>query len=146
MAEPKEIRLIGFTLTKAKVEKNPNFKGQIKIKSDMKINSIEKDKLDLVKQETIKVGFDFEVDYNDMGKVEISGILGLILDAKSQKEILSQWKSKKIQPELQIPILNTILQKCSVKALELENEFGLPFHMQMPRLTPANTQQEKHSK
>jgi hypothetical protein len=130
----KDIKLIGFNFLKANVERNPEFKGDLKMKSDMKILSVEKDKLDLVKQETIKIGFEFKIDYGDLGKLELQGTLGLMLDSKTQKDLLSQWKENKISEELQVPILNIILQKSTLKALQLEEEFNLPLHMQLPRL------------
>ena len=44
----KQMKLLGFNFTKLNIEKNPDFKGKLEIKTDMKILSVEKDKLDLI--------------------------------------------------------------------------------------------------
>ena len=43
-------------------------------------------------------------------------------------------KVKKVDAKRSQPILNSILQKCNVKALSLGNEVGLPPHIPFPRL------------
>ena len=49
------------------------------------------------------------------------------------------WKDgsdKKIPEGIRIGLFNFIMSKCNVKALQLEDELGLPFHVPMPRLRP----------
>lgn len=130
----KDIKLGAFRFLKQLVERNEDFKGDLKITPNINIKSIEKIKSDSSKQEAIKVDFKFEVDYNGLGKVSLEGRMVLVADSKTVKEAVDGWKDKKLDNEINMVILNIIMQKSSVKALQLEEEIGLPFHVQLPRL------------
>ncbi len=134
MTDKKEIRLLGFNLLKVEAEKNQDFKGKLEIKSNINIKNIEKHKLDLAKQDSLKIDFSFDIDYGELGKVILSGNLFLLTDSKSLKETLNSWKDKKLDSEINMAILNIIMQKASLRAFELEEELGLPLHVQLPRL------------
>ncbi len=134
----KDIKLGAFRLLKQSVERTEDFKGQLKITPNINIKSIEKFKSENSKQESIKVDFKFEVDYNGLGNVSLEGRMFLIADSKIIKEVVDGWKDKKLDNEVNLVILNVIMQKASVKALELEDEIGLPFHVQLPRLQLGN--------
>jgi hypothetical protein len=54
--------------------------------------------------------------------------------------VLKKWKNKKIEDEVRVPLFNLILTKCNLKALQFEEEFGLPTHIPFPRVSP---QQDK---
>jgi hypothetical protein len=139
--DSKEIKLLGFNFTKLLVEKNPNFKGTHSIESNIDLKSIEKHKLELLREEAVKVVFNFVLNYKELGKVEIAGDLLLLLDEKTKKQVLDEWKDKKLPNDIRLIILNIILQKSSLKALQLEEELGLPFHMQLPSLQLQNPKQ-----
>jgi hypothetical protein len=132
-----EMRLVGFNLTKIHAEKNPNFQGKLEINTNVTVPSIEKHKLDISKEEAVKVDFNFDVSYKELGKVELSGQIFMILDSKSLKEILAHWKDKDAESveKMRVTIFNIIIQKCSLKALSLEEEMGLPPHVQMPSVS-----------
>ncbi|MFZ5955109.1 MAG: hypothetical protein ACOYT4_01685 [Nanoarchaeota archaeon] len=134
----KQIKLVGFTITKINAEKNPGFNGDIKIKPDIKVISIEKYKLELIKTDGLKINFLFSVDYGQLGKLIIEGYLILLPEAKELKEILNKWKDEKIEDNVQVLILNLILQRCSLKALQIEEDMTLPLHIQMPRFQSSN--------
>jgi len=129
-----DMKIIGFNLTKLSGDKNPDFLGKLEVKSNINLVSIEKEKLDLSKQDAVKVIFEFKIDYGTLGSVLLSGNLFLILDSKTNKEVLSGWKDKNLSNDIKVPILNIILQKASLKALQLEEELGLPPHISFPRL------------
>jgi hypothetical protein len=131
----KDTRLLGFNFTKINVEKNPKFSGNLKVKSNINIKSIEKHKLELAKQDSLRIEFVFDVDYGNLGKINLNGVMFITSDLKQIKDTLSKWKDTKATPtQLQVAIMNIILQKTSLKALELEEEIGLPHHIQLPRL------------
>ena len=50
------------------------------------------------------------------------------------------WKDKEIPEEFRIAIFNIILRKASVRALQLEEELNLPYHMPFPSI---KSQEEK---
>ncbi len=136
----KEIKLLGFGFTKINVEKNPEFKGKLDVKTNVKMNEVDKQKVDFLKSEALKINFTFTISYGELGNVELTGDLGLLLDSKTMKETLKQWKKKSLPDDVRRAIINLVFQKATLKALSLEEEIGLPLHMPMPRL------QEKQSK
>ncbi len=130
----REISLLGFNYNKISCQKYPNFKGKLEVKPNINIVSIEKHELNLIKQDAIKVVFSFNVNYKDLADVTLDGEMILRTDSKTQKEVLKGWKEKKFDQEIQTMILNLIMQKASIRAIELEDEMNLPIHIRIPRL------------
>jgi len=137
MAEKPEIKLVGIYFTKLLAERNPDFKGKLEILPGINISSIDKFKPDQSKQELLKVSFDMGIDYKEFGKISVRGELFLSADPKTFKEILSDWKDKNHSSDTQVAIMNLIMQKASIKALLLEEEVGLPPHINLPVLRPS---------
>jgi hypothetical protein len=129
----KEIKLVGFKYTKINVERNEENKGELKITPNINIRSIDKLKSES-KQEILEIKFDFKIDYSSLGNVELSGKMLLSADSKTVKDALEGWKNKKLDSNINVIILNVIMQKASIKALQLEEEMNLPPHVQLPRL------------
>lgn len=128
-----EIKLAGFKYTKINVERNEENKGELKITPNINIQSIDKFKSDS-KQDILQINFQFRIDYSSLGKIELEGRMLLATDSKTLKDALDGWKNKNLDNDINLIILNVIMQKASVKALELEEEMNLPPHIQLPRL------------
>lgn len=126
------MKLIGARITKINAVRNPDFSGKLELKTNIKINSVETVK---DSKGSLKVGYDFKIDYGELGNVEVSGLIFFSADSKVQKEIQKQWKDKKLDSPEFIMITNMILQKSSIKAFELEEELGLPIHIKLPSLS-----------
>ncbi len=142
-------QVLGFNFTKISIEKNPTYNGEIQAKSNISVSSVEKSNLNLVQQDTIKINFVFDIDYGELGKVNIEGFMIMLLDPNLTKKLIKEWKeNKKLIKEIKISAFNTILKKCSLKSLELEEEIGLPIHMQMPHFKDEEspTESKKESK
>ncbi len=139
MADKKEIRILGFNITKISAHKNPEFKGKLEIASNINISSIEEYKTELSNQQSLQINFSFTIDYKTLGKIELQGALFLSMDPKMIKEAISTWKQKKLSTELNILFLNIIMQKASFRSFQLEEELGLPTHIQLPRLQPEES-------
>lgn len=131
------MKALGLNFTKLAAErKNPTVK-DIKINNKLDISSIEPAKTDLLnpKEGLLKVIFTYLVEYSPgVAKVNIEGSVLLSMPPKQSKQILKDWKKKKIQDEFKVFIYNFILNKSSLKALELEDELNLPPHIPLPRL------------
>jgi len=123
------IKLIGAKITKINAERNPNFDGKIELKTNIKIQKLERIK---ESKEAIKIEYLFGVDYSDLGKIEIEGTLFLSSDAKKIKELLKLQKEQDFNTPEYIAITNLIIQKASIKAFELEEEISLPIHIKFP--------------
>lgn len=136
------MRIIGFAFEKIAAEKEKTKEKNIKINSNIDIKSITQDKIENLNEEVIKIEFEFKIDYQpNLAKIAFLGYLLITTDKNQAKEILKKWKSKKISDEIRIPLFNFILTKCNLKALQLEEELGLPTHVPMPRVSnqpPSN--------
>ena len=131
------MRLAGFTFKKISIEKlSDTFKG-VKINSKINISNIEVLKTEAIqeKEGVIEINFTYHVDYNpDIAKIEIGGRVLLVAEQEKIKEIEESWKNKKMSEEFRIALFNIILRKANIKALELEEEIGLPLHIPLPTL------------
>jgi hypothetical protein len=130
----RDIQVLGFNYTKLSAERYPGFKGKLEINPNINISSIEKHELNLIKQDAVKIVFSFGIKYKDLADISLQGDIILRTDAKTQKEILKGWKDKNLDQEIQTMILNLIMQKASIRAIELEEEMNLPIHIKIPRL------------
>ena len=126
-----EIKLVGSRITKISGEREPEFNGKLSINTNIQILSYEKAK---EAKDTLKVSYKLEVDYAELGKVFVNGILFISTDSKTVKDIQKSWKDKKFDTPEQITITNLIIRKASIKAFSLEEELGLPLHIQLPTL------------
>ncbi|MFH1325805.1 MAG: hypothetical protein ABIH49_03515 [archaeon] len=128
------MRFIGFNFSKISVEKHSdNFK-DLKINTSIDVSEIKPTKADFLatKEEIVGMKFKYDVDYTNTAKIELEGNLVAAMDSKEAKNLVKQWKDKKIPPELRAPIFNLIIKKSTIKALELEEEVNLPSHISLP--------------
>ena len=130
----REIKLAGFRFTKISSERQNESEGKLEIKPNINLKTIEKFKSENSKQESLKVEFTFSLEYTNLGSVSLEGKLFLLVDQKTMKDAITGWKNKNLDNEINLIILNVIMQKASLRALELEEEMGLPPHVQIPRL------------
>ena len=125
---------MGSKIIKVNGEINPDFSGKLELSSNIKITSIEKFTHETSTVESIKITSLFEIDYGDLGKVQIEGILFVGAETTKIDEIIKNFDDKKFDTPEQISIMNLIMQKFSIKAFELEEELGLPIHIKLPSL------------
>jgi hypothetical protein len=130
-----DIKIINTKFLKIKAERNPEFSGKLKLKTNIQINLVEKSK---DSKDILKTIYIFEVDYGELGKVELKGELFLLSDEKTIKTILKNKEKKEYNTPEYIKITNLIIQKASIKAFELEEELGLPIHIKLPSLSIKN--------
>ncbi len=138
--------IVGFNLTNVQAQK---FKPldtknkEIKINSNLGITDIKEEKLPTGRTKTDGLRFDFEfkLDYQpEIAKITIEGFIYYMDDPKLLKEIRDRWNKDKIIPiDIKTQILNTVLLKASIKALQLEQEINLPPHMPFPSLRPTTS-------
>ena len=131
------MKIIGFNFTKISVEKlSDNFKG-LKINTNIDIVNIKQIKSDVfqTKEILIEVKFNYDIGYDPkIAKVSFSGNLLFLVDSKTAKSFLKQWKNKKFPQEHKVFIFNIILKKSNLKALQLEDELNLPLHVSLPSI------------
>jgi len=126
------------------IERKEQIEKELKISQNIDIKEIEKEKVPVSNDEALKVTFNFTIDYSkDSAKIEFVGNLIILPEKEETKKILKSWKDKKFTDEFRIPLFNFIMSKCNIKALALEDEMGLPFHIPMPRLSPEQQNPNK---
>ncbi len=129
------MKAIGFNFNKISAEKLESKGKDLKINTEMDVSNIKKLDTDLFKgkDEVLEVRFVYNVDYKpDFAKIKIEGAIIFQTEQKKAKQILKDWKKKKLSEEFRLSVFNIILKKSSLKALELEDELNLPFHIPMP--------------
>lgn len=126
----KEIKLVGSNFLKLHCEKNHEFSGDITINSNISINKIE---FFNNSKDTAKITYSFKIDYSDLGKIELQGNIFISCKEEIIKSLIES-KDKPFQSEESIFLTNLIMKKASIKAFELEDEFGLPLHIRLPSL------------
>ena len=127
------IKLLASKITSILAQRDPTFNGKIELNQNIKIKKIEKFALK-VQKDSLKVNYIYDIDYKKLGKISIEGILYLDVEQKIMKEIIKDWKENKKNEERQLEIINIIIQKASIKAIELEDQLGLPIHFRLPFL------------
>lgn len=131
------MKIIGFNFTRINIEKFlDNYKG-LKINTHIDIVNVEQTKSEIIqtKDVILAVKFNYNIDYEPkIAKISFSGNLLFLVDPKTAKAFLKQWKNKKFMDEYKITIFNVILKKTNLRALQLEDEFNLPLHVSLPSL------------
>ncbi len=130
------MKLLGSKYIKIFAQINPDFSGKLNMNQNINIKKIEKYKPDLSKQDSLRIEYIYTIDYKELGKIEIEGILFIGGDSKIQKDLLKSWNEKDHNTPEQIAVMNLIIQKASIKAVEIEEELSLPIHFKLPSLQP----------
>ena len=139
------MKIIGFNFKKINGERLGGSSEEIKIETGISILDIKPFEVILkAKEEPIEVNFEFSVNYNpDLAKIAIFGTLIISVESKIAKEILKEWKNKKIPEEFKIFLFNNILKKSTIRAIQLEDELHLPIHINLPKITTKSEETAK---
>ena len=135
------MQVIGFNLSKVLAERSPDFTRSA-INTNIEFSNVEKEKVDLLKDaEAVKISFKFSVIYEDRekkekknGEVSCEGVIVLSTSKEEAKDFHKSWKKKEVPKDTMIPLYNVILKKCSLKALQLEDDLNLPPHIPFPQI------------
>lgn len=137
------MRIIGFNFTKVSAERFLGKAMGADRSTNIEFQNIEKEDNRIAKDdsEMLKVSFKFSVIYGEKDKkdsssaeVVLSGFIILMANKEESKDLQEAWKKKELSASFRVPIFNFILKKCSIRALQLEDELNLPLHVPMPQL------------
>jgi len=127
--------IAGFGFKKISAERYESSKGNIKVDAKLNIKDIKKEDIKLNDREAVKVNFSFAVVYSPkFAEIELGGEVLFVEDSKKIKRVLELWKDKKIEEEVRLIVFNFLMAKCNIKALAIEEELGLPFHIPLPKI------------
>ena len=131
------MKLLGFNFTKIQIERLKEKVEELKIGTRIDVSEINEAKTGILKtkDEILAIKFKYGLDYEPgMAKLDLEGNLVISLESKEAREVLKQWKDKKMPESFRMTLFNLILRKASLKALQLEEEMNLPIHLQLPTL------------
>ncbi len=128
------MKLIGFNLTKIHAERFPTTLSDLKIETSINIKSIEENSFE-GEEKFLNVAFSYIIDYSKkIARIELEGNIIISTDEKSAEEILKSWEKRNLKDPFKVGIFNGIMLKANIKAIQIEDELGLPTHFQMPSL------------
>ena len=132
------MKIVGFGLDKISGEKKKPISGKLEVKSNLEILEVKKAELELMKKEaTLKFSFRYSILYEPgFAELVFEGFIVLVVDESKSKDILKEWKKKKVEDDVRVPLFNIVMTKCNIKALQIEEELSLPTHIPMPRIQP----------
>ncbi|MCX6749409.1 MAG: hypothetical protein NTW17_01540 [Candidatus Pacearchaeota archaeon] len=133
------MRVIGFNFDKISIERFKDKVEGLKITTNIDISEIKEIKSEILKtkEELVQVKFFYVVNYEpEFAKVDLKGTVLISIEEKQAKEILKEWKKKKLPEDFRMPLFNIILRKATTKSLNLEDEMNLPLHIPLPSLKP----------
>jgi len=135
--------IVGFNFKKIAVERKKKLIKGMKVRYDMDLKEVyeESSRLSSGGSTVLGFAFEFSVDYNpDIVSLKILGTVNYMLPQDEAKKVLDLWKTtKKLPKDVSIPVINNILDRCNIKALELEQDMALPSHIPMPSLATPTT-------
>ncbi len=138
------MQLIGFNFTKVSAEKISSTKNT-RPEIQLDFTDLDKDKIEMLKDKDIlRVLFKYMITYISKedkkgaapGSITLLGAVSLSASQEESKEILKAWKKKEIPSSFQIPLYNTILRKCTLKAANLQEDLSLPITLPLPKVGP----------
>jgi len=131
------MKIIGLSFSKFNAEKFSDPVADLKINTKIDVSTISKMDVDSFKfkEEVLEVKFSFGLDYApNYAVLSIEGSILLGVDSKLAIEVLDKWKNREMPAEFKISLFNIILRRSSLKALQFEENLGLPPHFQFPLL------------
>jgi hypothetical protein len=140
------MKLVGFNFTKIHADKtsqeNPK---KLNANTNIDISEIKEVKSDMFNSQEVLFGvkFDYKISYEpNFAEILFSGLSLVSVSKEESDEILNFWKKQQIPDKFKVPLFNFILKKSNLRALQLEDELGLPPHVPLPSIksnTGANT-------
>ncbi len=142
------MQIIGFQFTKISAERTQKFsKKSIHKNYHIEFIDLDKESIPFLSQfEGTKLLFKYTLSYTDeenthekkenhTGEIAFEGFIVLSLTDEETKEFQKSWKKKLIPEKFQLSLSNFVLNRCSVKALELGDLVNLPSHIPIPQLS-----------
>ena len=153
------MQIVGFNLANIKAERSPAPKEKITVNTNIEFLNVEKQKSSIVETDLVALSFRFSVSYNASekvggqkaekaekagkkhGEVSFEGEMMISVKEDELKSFLKSWKKRGIPKEYATVLYNFILRRCSIRALQLEEEIGLPSHLPFPQVKAQPEQQ-----
>ena len=129
--------IIKTNVHKVKAERNLEAKGgQINIKNNVSLKSVEDMGLDKDGKKGLRFGFEFDCNYDpEIGKIEVGGQVFYVEEAKLVDEIKESWeKDKRVPTAVMEQVINAALHKGNIQAIKTAEDVGLPSPLPLPKV------------
>ena len=130
--------IVGFNFTKINAEVKKPLQGKVQIKNDVGITDVKEYKLNIGKstESGIRFVFNYKTEYSPgIGTINLEGEVLYLQEQKKVKEIIDGWKkNKKIDQNVMVQILNAVLTKANIQALNISQDLGLPAPLRLPKV------------
>jgi hypothetical protein len=140
------MKIFGFNFTKLSIEKFPSKIENIKINTNLDVSEIKQVENSIINSDEkfFSIEFSYKVSYNsDIAELNLAGNILLSLENKKAAELVKQWKDKKMPEDFRFEVFNLIIKKSILKALQLEEDIGLPPHVPLPSLKKSEEAEKK---
>jgi hypothetical protein len=129
--------VFGLNFKKILIERKSPEQGKLNVSMNINIEDIKLVKNSPIKdKDLLNFEFIFGVKYllekKDVAELSFQGNVLYITEKEDAKTIIEEWGKKQIKEELKILILNSVMTRCNIKALEFEEELNLPPHLKLP--------------
>ena len=130
--------IVGVNFTKIIAERKTPLIGKVSINNNVRITEVSEQSLALgkIKQAGLKFDFEFSSSYNPgVGEIRFEGEIIDLEEESKAKEIIDKWKKdKKLDKDLMTLLINTVLNKCNIKALVMSQDINLPPPIPLPKV------------
>lgn len=130
--------IVAFNFTEVSCEKKGNIRGNIEVKHNIDVKSVEKSNLNIgsSKSDILKIGYQFEVLYGEkMGRINVLGEIVFSDTPEIVDEIYKQWKDNKALHQVALNQVYAFLyDKVILKAMNLAEIVGLPWPIPKPKV------------
>lgn len=129
------MKIVGFNFNKISAEKTGTLSKDVKVHTQIDISEINELKSNTVntKESLLGIVFSYAVDYDPgFAKIALNGNVLVLVDPDEAKKVLKQWDKKELPEEFKVDLFNIIMRKTNLKALQIEEEMGIPLHIPLP--------------
>lgn len=138
--------IVGINFKNIEVNRFSVPKGQLRIDSNTKILDVAETKIPWAKEKVVSIGFTFQTRYwVEKEKLDVGSIIlsGEVLYKDKISEIKKTWQKKKALPEdINIKVINGILRRAIVRAVDLSEVVGLPPPIGIPVVKSKKEQKD----
>ena len=144
------MRLLGFNFDKISIERLADISQDLKLETKIDVLEISKAEADFLNEKDTLLGikFGYSINYEPkIASINLKGNLVLAVEPKLAKKVIEEWEAnRKVSEEVITPLFNLILRKVNVRAIQLEDEFGLPLSIPLPRFSPKKEESDEKTR
>ena len=139
------MNIIAFGFNKISAEKKKQTFKDLEVATNIAIEDIKEDNVEnLSSNKALRFEFTFSINYSpDIAIIEVKGFVIGLTEKEEYAAILKNWKTKEVNPGFRIPLTNFIMNKCNIKAIDLEEQLNIPLHIPFPQITAELAKKDK---